>query len=266
MDRYFYTALLLSGISSFGCLTVAIAKEQVFLESANSTLNDSKAINSQLDNSQLDNSQPLLNSYSLDSASAMDINSHQELQAITHEPLVTAVLQGKLQAVVPMVLTTEVQALQLAVSNKTMMIVKEFEGFRASAYLDTDGTPVIGYGQSRINGKKVRLGDRISAEAAEIALEKELQLIQTEILETVAVNINEHQLGALSSLAFNTGIHALKGSTLIKKLNQQNYLGAANEFPRWNKANIKGKLVRMEGLSRRRHREKQLFLTPVTNL
>ena len=257
MDRYFYTALLLSGISSFGCLTVAIAKEQVSLEYANSTINNSSSINSSVDNSQARS-----NSYSLDLVS--NSSSHQELQKITQQPLVTAVLQGKLQTVAPLVLTTEIKSLPLVVSDKTLMIVKEFEGFRAAAYLDTDGTPVIGYGQSRINGNKVRLGDRISAEAAEIALKKELELIQSEILETVKVNLNEHQLGALSSLAFNTGIHALKSSTLIKKLNSRNYEGAANEFVRWNKANIKGKLIRMEGLSRRRHREKQLFLTPIT--
>ncbi|WP_434779330.1 terminase small subunit [Neisseria sp. Ec49-e6-T10] len=43
--------------------------------------------------------------------------------------------------------------------------------------------------------------------------------------------------------------------TLLRLLNQGDYKGAANQFPRWNKA--KGKVL--AGLTRRRAAEKQLF-------
>lgn len=256
MDRYFYPAILLASISSFGCLTVAIAKEQVSLEYNDSAINNLSSIEKQI------NISHNIDSYSL---SSMIYNSeHQELQTVVQEPLVTAVLEGRLAPVVSKSPKEEISK-QTIVSEKTLNIVKEFEGFRASAYLDTDGTPVIGYGQSKINGRKVRLGDRISPSVANAALEKDLQVIQTEILSTVKVNLNEHQLGALTSLAFNTGVHAITKSTLVRELNQQNYSKAANEFTRWNKANIRGKLIIMEGLSRRRHSEKELFLTPVVS-
>jgi GH24 family phage-related lysozyme (muramidase) len=260
VDRYFYPAILLASVSSFGYLTVAIAKEQVSLEYSNNNISN---LNNDLDSidRRLNISTTSIDGYG--SPSTFQNDTHQELQAITQKPLVSAVLEGKLAEVEP--LETEAAPKPVAVSEKTLKIVKEFEGFRSSAYLDTDGTPVIGYGQSKINGRKVRLGDRISPSVANAALEKDLQVIQTEILSTVKVNLNEHQLGALTSLAFNTGVHAITKSTLVRELNQQNYLRAANEFTRWNKANIRGKLIRMEGLSRRRHKERELFLTPVAS-
>ncbi len=148
--------------------------------------------------------------------------------------------------------------------SKTIELIREFEGFRPHAYRDTDGTPVIGYGLSRIAGKKVRMGDRISMHQAEAALKAEIQAIQAKIKSIVKVELNDHQLGALTSFAFNTGFYGLKNSTLLRKLNAGDHHGAANEFLRWNKAHSGGRLVPLAGLTRRRQAEKQLFLTVPT--
>ena len=147
------------------------------------------------------------------------------------------------------------------VLHTTLGLIREFEGFRAHAYRDTDGTPVIGYGLSRISGKKVQMGDRISVHQAEAALKAEVQAMQEQIKSIVTVEINSHQLGALTSFAFNAGFYSLKRSTLLRKLNAGDHHGAANEFLRWNKAHSGGKLVPMAGLTRRRQAERQLFLT-----
>ena len=148
------------------------------------------------------------------------------------------------------------------ISAKALELIREFEGFRHQAYLDTDGTPVIGYGLSKVAGKKVQMGDRLSVDQAEAALKAEVHTIQEQIKSIVEVELNSYQLGALSSFAFNTGFYGLKNSTLLKKLNAGDHHGAANEFLRWNKANIGGGLVPLEGLTRRRQAEKELFLTP----
>ncbi|AFZ36015.1 glycoside hydrolase family 24 [Stanieria cyanosphaera PCC 7437] len=155
------------------------------------------------------------------------------------------------------------QPASIPVMSKTIALVKEFEGFRSQAYWDTDGTPVIGYGLSKIGGKSVNIGDRIEQNEADHALEKQLQAIQTQIEQAVTVKLNAHQLGALTSIAFNVGVEGIKNSTLLRKVNAQDYLGAANEFLRWNKANVGGRLVTLAGLSRRRQAERELFLTPV---
>ncbi len=139
-------------------------------------------------------------------------------------------------------------------------LVKEFEGFSEQAYLDTDGTPVIGYGLSRINGQSVQLGDRISQAEADAALRAELQTIKQQIYSTVNQELTEGQLSALASLSYNVGFEPIKTSTLVRKINAGDYQGAANEFLRWDKANVRGALVQLPGLSRRRQAERQLFL------
>ena len=146
------------------------------------------------------------------------------------------------------------------VSDIAVNLIKEFEGFKDHAYIDTDGTPVIGYGLSRIDDQPVKIGDRISPKEAEIALNKHLQEIHRELDQLLKVELNEQQLSALVSISFNVGIGSIKESTLIKKINQEDYAGAANEFLRWDKANQGGRLVQMPGLTRRRSAERQLFL------
>ncbi len=144
--------------------------------------------------------------------------------------------------------------------SQALEIIREFEGFREQAYIDTDGTPVIGYGLSKVDGRKVQLGDRISVAQANATLRKQVLHLQEQIKSMVKVDLNSNQLSALSSFAFNVGINGVKRSTLLKKLNAGDYVGAANEFPRWNKAHVRGQLVPLAGLTRRREAEKQLFL------
>ena len=138
--------------------------------------------------------------------------------------------------------------------------IKEFEGFETHAYVDTDGTPVIGYGLSRIAGKPVQLGDRISVEQANSALNSQLQVIQQELDKAIKVDLSDRQLGAIASLAYNVGVEDISSSTLVRKINEKDYVGAANEFLRWDKANVGGRLVQLPGLTRRRYAEQQLFL------
>ena len=139
-------------------------------------------------------------------------------------------------------------------------LIKEFEGFESQAYIDTDGTPVIGYGLSKIAGKSVQLGDSISTKEAEKALNNQMSEIQQELNNAIQVKLSDRQLSAVASLAFNAGVDSIKDSTLVRKINTQDYTGAANEFLRWDKANVRGNLVQLPGLSRRRQAERQLFL------
>lgn len=143
---------------------------------------------------------------------------------------------------------------------QALAIIQEFEGFRERAYVDTDGTPVIGYGLSKVDGRKVRLGDRISVAKANAVLSQQVLDLRSQVESMVTVELNSNQLSALTSFAFNVGIYGFEGSTLRKKLNAGDYVGAANEFPRWNKAHIRGKKMPLAGLTRRRQAEKQLFL------
>ena len=147
------------------------------------------------------------------------------------------------------------------VRKTTINLVKQYEGFRSNAYIDTHGLPVIGYGQSKINGKRVKMGQYISRAKADAELVKELYQIQRLVLSKVKVKLTANQLSALTSITYNTGAGILTRSTLIRKLNAGDYAGAAREFPRWNKAHQGGRLVPLPGLTRRRLAEQKLFLT-----
>ena len=133
-------------------------------------------------------------------------------------------------------------ASNVALLPTTLDLVKQFEGFSPHAYLDTSGLPVVGYGQTKINGKTVRMGQYITQAQADVALQQELSHLQKIVLSHVKVDLNPHQLGALTSLVFNAGTRVLTNSTLSRKLNAGDYTGAAREFPRWNKANQGGRL------------------------
>lgn len=162
----------------------------------------------------------------------------------------------------PLVANRTVATTNLQILPATINLVKQYEGFRSSAYIDTSGLPVIGYGQTRVNGRTVRMGQYITQAEADAALEQELYQIKRLVLSYVKVDLNPHQLGALTSLVYNAGARVVTNSTLVRKLNAGDYVGAAQEFPRWNKANSGGQLVVFPGLTKRRLDEKKLFLTP----
>jgi lysozyme len=131
-------------------------------------------------------------------------------------------------------------------------IIKQFEGLRLEAYKCPADVWTIGYGHTN----KVKQGDVITEGEADILLALDVQEAERAVSSYVDVDINQNQFDALVSFVYNLGAGNFKSSTLLKKLNQGDYLGAANEFHRWNKAG--GKVLR--GLVRRREAEANLFI------
>jgi len=143
-------------------------------------------------------------------------------------------------------------------------IIKKFEGLLLKAYQDQKGIWTIGYGSIYNPDEKrpVRQNDVISEETALRWLKKEISEKQKEINKLIKVPVNQNQLDSITSLAYNIGTNALKKSTLLKLLNSgadKNLV--ANQFLRWNKINVNGKLVESKGLTNRRTLEKNLFLS-----
>jgi len=134
-------------------------------------------------------------------------------------------------------------------------LLKHFEGLRLDAYVCAAGVVTIGYGST---GSHVRMGDHITEVQAEQLLVQDLGRFEKGVTDMVKVPLNSNQFSALVSFAFNLGNGALQNSTLLKKLNQKDYNGAADEFLRWNKAGGRA----LEGLTRRRKAERELFLKP----
>ncbi|MGD1854679.1 MAG: lysozyme [Leptolyngbyaceae cyanobacterium] len=131
-------------------------------------------------------------------------------------------------------------------------LIKSFEGLRLKAYQDAVGVWTIGYGTTR----GVKPGQEISEAQAEALLKTDLNRFENAVNQAVRVSINDNQFAALVSFSYNVGAGALRSSTLLRKLNSRDVYGAANEFPRWNRAG--GRVL--AGLTRRRNAERALFL------
>ncbi|EPY1673834.1 lysozyme [Salmonella enterica subsp. enterica] len=146
-------------------------------------------------------------------------------------------------------------------SPKGIALIKQFEGCSLTAYPDpgTGGAPwTIGYGWTHpVDGKSVKPGMKIEQETADRLLKTGLVSYENDVLKLAKVKLTQGQFDALVSFAYNVGSRSLSTSALLKKLNDGDVKGAADEFPRWNKAG--GKVL--NGLTRRREAERALFLS-----
>ena len=142
----------------------------------------------------------------------------------------------------------------MRINEEGLKLLKKFEGCKLKTYRCVAGVLTIGYGHT---GKDVTEGMTITKKEAEDLLVKDLERFEAGVKDLVKVSISENQFSALVSFAYNIGLNALSGSTLMKKLNAGDVMGAADQFERWNKAG--GKEV--QGLTNRRLAERDLFLT-----
>jgi lysozyme len=127
-----------------------------------------------------------------------------------------------------------------------------FEGFRADAYWDALGQVwTIAFGHTG----GVKSGQHVTRAQGLRLLSKDTKTAVTAVLDLVTVHLSQKQLDALGSFTFNLGAGALAESTLLKKLNQGNYRGAAEEFKKWDHAGG----VEVAGLKTRRNAEARLF-------
>lgn len=136
---------------------------------------------------------------------------------------------------------------------KAKALIKEFEGLRLNAYRCPAGVFTIGYGHT----SRVKEGMSITEEEANALLDQDISIAAEQVKSAVKVELNTNQLDALIDFVFNLGIGNLRSSTLLKKLNAEDYSGAAEEFGKWI---YSGKTI-LPGLVRRREIEKQLFLS-----
>jgi len=136
-------------------------------------------------------------------------------------------------------------------SQQGLDLIKSFEGLRLSAYKCPADVWTIGYGTTA----GVKPGQVISKERAEELLREDVTKVEAQVLRTIKVQLKQGQFDALVSFTYNLGAGNLANSTLARLLNAGDYMGAAAQFDRWNKAG--GKV--MKGLVARRAAERAMF-------
>jgi lysozyme len=146
----------------------------------------------------------------------------------------------------------------MRVSKNFIKLVELSEGLELKPYLCPAGVPTIGWGSTRYpDGRRVTLQDKpITRAEADTILIGTIGEYEEAVNRYVKVPINQNQFDALVDFAYNAGAKNLLASTLLKKLNSGDYVGAANEFDKW----VFGGGVKLNGLVTRRSNEKALFL------
>jgi lysozyme len=138
-----------------------------------------------------------------------------------------------------------------------LSLIKQYEGFSKTPYRCPAGLWTIGYGHTA--GVHEHTAAITEAEALEL-LRRDVRTAEQAVHELLAVEVNENQFSALVSFTFNVGRANLAHSTLLARVNAEEFDAAANQFLRWVYAGG----VPLQGLKNRRMAERQLFLENVT--
>jgi GH24 family phage-related lysozyme (muramidase)/uncharacterized protein YcbK (DUF882 family) len=143
------------------------------------------------------------------------------------------------------------------ITDEGVELIKHFEGLRTTAYRDPVGIWTIGYGHTSMAGPPtVYQGMTITAAEAEAILRQDLDKFELGVVNALTIGTNPDQFSAMVSFSFNVGLTAFRNSTLLRKHNDGDFAGAANEFPRWVYAD--GQVL--PGLVRRRNAEQAMYL------
>lgn len=152
----------------------------------------------------------------------------------------------------------------MKLSANGIAVMHHYESCKLTAYPDPgskDGHPwTIGWGHT---GSEVKKGLVWTQEKADQVFLVDVGQFERDVLSLVKVPVTQGQFDALVCFAYNVGsdidadtiAEGLGDSTLLRKLNQRDYVGASMEFGKWNKND--GKVMR--GLVRRRASEMALF-------
>lgn len=169
----------------------------------------------------------------------------------------------------PDVLKPEPQG-ALKLSKRGADLMKRYEGFSSAPYIDMVGVSTIGYGNTYYpDRRKVKMTDKHLTEpqAAQLAMDVvnlDFAPAVNKIFkdEIASGKLNQNMFDALVSLAYNIGVGALSTSNSVTgNIKKGDYKAAADGFLLWNKGRVNGKLQAINGLTRRRKEERDLFLS-----
>ena len=146
---------------------------------------------------------------------------------------------------------------RMRTSKAGMDLIKRFEGYRARAAQQPDGTWTIGYSHTQSAREDLRIS---KADAEAVLREYDLPPIEYLIGANVLAPLNQNQFDALVSFVFNIGAEAFQRSDVLTRLNSGASLAAAEAMMAWRKARVNGQPIVVDALVRRRVMEQALFL------
>ena len=135
----------------------------------------------------------------------------------------------------------------------TVVGIAVSEGYKGEAYIPVPGdVPTIGFGST----KGVRMGETTTPVRSLQRLVEEVDTIYVAgVKKCVTVPLHQHEFSAYVAFTYNVGVSAFCKSTLVKKLNTEDYAGACAELSNWVYGPGKKKLG---GLVKRRAEERAI--------
>lgn len=131
-----------------------------------------------------------------------------------------------------------------------------------TGYIDAVGIPTCGFGTTKYpNGNKVKVGDKITVDEAKHFLINDTKYFASKIDDFCRDDINQNEFDALLSFCYNCGDSNFKSSTLLKLVNEKctDISLITKWFVAWNKGMVKGKMLVLDGLTKRRQTEANLY-------
>lgn len=144
-------------------------------------------------------------------------------------------------------LTAKVGAAVVALA---LPLIATYEGTIFRSYRDPIGIITACTGHT---GPELRMGQTFTKEQCAAMLESDM-LKHTEALDCIKTPMSDGQKAAFLSFSFNVGNRAFCGSTLARKANSGDLMGACAELSRWTLAAGK----ELPGLVKRRAAEREL--------
>lgn len=130
------------------------------------------------------------------------------------------------------------------------------EGLVQTPYRDVVGVITVCYGHT---GADIQVGKKYSKKDCDTILKADIAKAYNVLIKNVNTSLADGEKVAYISFIFNVGEGAFKKSTLLKKLNAGDHVGACNELSKWVYAGGK----KWNGLVKRREAERQICLSGI---
>lgn len=172
----------------------------------------------------------------------------------------------------------------MAISNKAVALIKHYESLHdgnlkeigIQPKMDPVGIWTIGWGHAIVDPltgtfvrgkdnykKALALFPAFNEKQAEDLLLRDLAAYEAGVRKAVQVKLNDDQIGALVSFAYNIGIGGFRNSSALRYINARDIKEGGNRLLLWNKGTVNGVKVELKGLTYRRMSERDLLVDGV---